>query len=431
MDGTDIQHLLDNPDSMGRVTLPEGEFEGKFFIRKSCTVNGSGTVLWNLSGPVLVVDAENVHINNVKVELTHDNIPVEQHISIYCRCHDTKFTDTEVNGALLGIAGEEQYWGIPKILSLGRFKAEQQQSFTMEIYSSTTAEISCGFHDITLSCDTLTEGYNTITLTVGKIKSGSLIYGNILIKSAVTRKIILYGEACGEDVPETSNYMLCTVDREAPQNYREILEKLDFVQLASMPEPEREEVEIPLAEIDEEEKENSTEGEENVLIACGKRIPLSAKKYRLELMHKNTKMDIDGYMFMLSGGKVSADKRMIFFGNDHSDCGSVSYLNAPDKRAMFVDFRNVPADVTHMVLLFSIYGDNPEEVFSRLEGAEVSILCENGVHMHLPLDKDINCKTILALGFECSEGIWEMIPSGKGMVMPLADICRGYGVTVV
>ena len=431
MDSTDIQQLLDNPDSMGRVTLPEGEFEGKFFIRKSCTVNGSGTVLWNSAGPVLVVDAENVHINNVKIELTHDNIPVEQHVSVYCRYPDTKFSETEINGALLGIAGEEQYWGIPKILSLGKFKADCQQAFTIEIYSPVSAEIFCGFHDAALSCDMLTEGYNTITLTVGKIRSGSMLYGNILIKSAVTRKIILCGEACGEDVPETDNYMLCSVDREAPQKYREILEQLDLVQLASMPEPETEAVKIPLADIDEDEKEDEGTNEENVLISCGRRVPISAKKYKLELVHKPTKMDIDGYMFMLNGGKVSADKRMIFFGNDHSACGSISYLNAPDKRAMYVDFCSVPSDVTHMVLLFSIYGNNPEEIFDKLEGAEVSVLCENGVHMHLPLENGIKCKTILALGFERTEGIWEMIPSGKGLGLPIADICRGYGVTIV
>ena len=66
-----------------------------------------------------------------------------------------------------------------------------------------------------------------------------------------------------------------------------------------------------------------------------------------------------------------------------------------------------------------------------LKDPEVSVLCENGVHMHMPLEKGIQCRTILALGFEKTGGVWEMISSGKGVSMALADICRSYGVTVL
>ncbi len=430
---TDIQQLLDNPDSMGRVTLPQGEFEGKFIIRKSCKVNGNKTVLWNSSGPVLVTDAENVSLNGVKIELTSDNIPDEQHVSIYCRYPDVKFSETEINGSLIGVPEEEQYWGIPKIISLGTLAAEREQSFAIEIYSPVQAEIFCGFHDITLSTDTLTAGYNTVTLTVGKIKSGSVLYGYITIKSAVERKITVSGLIGGNDEPMPENYMLYSVDREAPERWRNMLESLDPVQLASMPDPEQEEVSIPLEALDEDKTEDGFD-EENILIPSGKRVPISAKKYKLSLEFKSarSKLDIDGYMFMLNdNGIVSADKRMIFFGNDHSPCGSVTYLNAPDKRAMYVDFRRIPRDVNRMVLLFSIYGNNPSQLFDKLDEAEVSILCENGVHMHLPLENGLNCKTILALGFERTDGIWEMIASGKGVGMPLADICRSYGVTII
>lgn len=129
-DKTDIQKLLDNPGRSGVVDIPAGEYEGKFIVTKSCTVNGNGAVLWNSSGPVLVVAAENVTVNNIKIELTSDNIPYEQMVSVYCKYGDTKFSDTEINGMLLGIPGEEQYWGFPRIVSLGRLPAEREQSFT-------------------------------------------------------------------------------------------------------------------------------------------------------------------------------------------------------------------------------------------------------------------------------------------------------------
>ncbi len=430
MNSKDIQRLLDNPDSTGRVNLPTGEFEGKFIIRKSCKINGNNSLLWNSSGPVLVIDAENVQIDSLKIELTNNNLSPEQYISAYCRYKDTVFTNVEVNGAIIGIEDEEQYWGIPKVVDIGTFEAEKPHAYIMELYSPVEAEISCNFHDVTLSSDMLVKGYNSITVNIGKIRSGSLIYGNITIKSAVERRIILCGKA-GDTNTLAEGAVLCMVDREVPNMYAEMLKSIDFVQLATMPEPEPETVEISREET--EEKTDDTSNGEDVLVAPGKRLPIAPRQYKIELFGEpDIKMDIDAYLFMLdSRGKVSADKRMIFFGNDHSECGSVTYLNAPDKRVMYIDFRRIPSDVTMMTLLFSIYGKNPTHLFDKFRNGEVSILCENGVHMHLPLTENIHCRTLLAVAFERTDGIWEMIPSGKGVSMALADICRSYGVTIV
>ena len=429
MNSKDIMHMLDNPDDSGRVNLPKGEYEGKFIVRKSCKINVNGALLWNNSGPVLVVDAENVELDNLKIELTNSNLSPEQYISVYCRYGDTKFTDVEVNGTVLGIKDEEQFWGVPRVVDIGTFEAEKTHAYIIEIYSPVEAEISCNFHDVTLSVDTLVQGYNTITVNIGKIRSGSMLYGNIIIKSLVERRIILCGTA-GDKNTLDEGTVLFAVNREAPVQYSEMLKNLDLVQLATMPEPEPETIEIQ----QEEPEETSEElDEENVLIAPGKRLPIAPKQYKIELVGEpDIKMDIDAYLFMLDNrGRVSADKRMIFFGNDHSECGSVTYLNAPDKRVMYIDFRRIPGDVNMMTLLFSIYGKNPTHLFDKLRNGDVSILCENGVHMHLPLPGNIHCKTLLAVAFECTDGIWEMIPSGKGITMPLEDICKSYGVTIV
>ncbi|MDE6745706.1 MAG: TerD family protein [Oscillospiraceae bacterium] len=431
-----IQRLLDNPRSAGIVNIPAGEYEGSFIVNKSCTINGNGAVLCNSSGPVLVIAAENVTVNNIKVELTSEGIPYEQMVSVYCKYGDTKFSDVEINGMLLGIEGEEQYWGLPRIVSLGRLPAEREQSFALELYAPVEAEISGELYNVSLSADTLSTGFNTVTLTVGKVRSGSLIHGYIRIRSAVERKILISGEIGDENDPMSAGYMLCSIQRDAPIRHGEMLERLDPVQLATLPEPEQETVEPSYEPTDEPVTYSGDSGykEENVLIPSGKRIPLSQKQYKIELQYRSarTAADIDGYLFMLnSNGTVSSDRRMIFFGNDHSDCGSVKYLNAADKRSMYIDFGTVPRDVTRMVMLFSIYGNKPDQLFSMLEDAEISVLCENGVHMHMPLEKGIQCRTILALGFEKTDGVWEMISSGKGVAMSLADICRSYGVTIV
>lgn len=421
---------------MGRVTLPAGEFEGGFTIRKSCVVNGNGAALWRGVGPAVIVEAENVTLKNLKIELTNDNIPDEQYISVYCKNSSVRFDEVEVNGAVVGIPDEEQYWGIPKMLSLGVLAAERQESFSIELYAPCEAELRCGIHDIALSRDSLSQGFNTVTLTVGKIRGGSIVYGNIYIKSAanVTRKILVSGIIGGAKEPSPVNYLLYSVDREAPRRYRSMLEGLNMARIAAMPAPEAEQVSIRLEDINEAEEDTEELGAENVEIAPAKRIPLAPRQYRIELKYTaaRTRLDIDAYVFMLNdSGKVNGNSGMIFFGNDHSECGGVRYLNAPDKRAVFVDLRQIPQQINHMVMLFSIYGSDPTELFDKLVGGEIAVLSEEGVNMRLKLDRNLNCRTILALGFERTEGIWELIPSGKAVGMTLTEICRSYGVTVV
>ena len=431
----DIQKLLDEPKG-GVVNLPSGEYEGRFFIRKSCTVNGGGALLWNASGPVLVIDADGVSVNNLKVELTADNIPEKQHISVYCHGKNAAFSAVEVNGSVLGVQDEEQYWGIPKMLDLGRLPAERQESFSMEIYSPVDAEINCGIYDIALSQDTLSKGYNSITLTVEKIRSGSMIYGNIFITSSVTgitRKIFISGEVCGADEPSPQNYMLYSVDREAPYTYQKMLAELDMVHLAAMPEPDSERV--VLTEEERTPKQSVRLNADETEIFSGRRIPLAPRDYRIELLCRGMRMklDIDAYLFMLNDrGKVRDNNDMVFFGNTVSPCGSVRYMNDSEsgERAMFIDFRSVPADINHMTLLFSIYGDKYWQQFSKLIDGEISFLCENGVRMRMKLEKNIDCRTILACGFERLDGVWELVPSGKGVAMKLPEICKSYGVIV-
>lgn len=433
MSSYDIQQLLDNPDRTGTVSLPAGEFEGCFTIKKSCTVNGGGALLWRSSGPALIVEAPNVTLNNLKIELTNDAVPDERYVSLFCK-NPVSFSDVEVNGAVIGIPDEEQYWGIPKILNLGRLAADRQETFSIELYSPTEAELRCDMHDITLSRSFLSQGFNTIALTIGKIRSGSMIYGNIYIKSAanVTRKIFVSGIIGSVYEPAPLNYLLYSVDREAPRRYMNMLAGLDMDAIAEMPEPEAEQISIRLEEINEAD-EYPDEGYETVEIISGKRFPIAPKQYKIEFKYEYSleKLDIDAYVFMLTGiGRVKNNSGMIFFGNDHSDCGSIRYLNAPDKRAVFIDFGRIEKDINRIVILFSIYGDDYRQNFGRIGNGEISLLCENGVHLRMKLEKNINCKTILACGLERSDGVWELVPSGKGVAMKLSEICRSYGVIV-
>ncbi len=440
-----IQKMIDGAAENSTITLPEGEFEGSVTINKGCTVEGNNTVLWNISGPVIIAAAENVVLRDLTVGLTGSELPPEKNISVCCHYPDTVFSGVEVNGAVVGIPDEEQYWGIPKIIQLGDIAAGAVNRFAMEFYAPVDAEISCGAYGVRLDRDRLYAGYNSVEITVEGLKNGSVLYGDIIVRSLVSgiiRRIIISGAAADGNGAVTERRTVYSFDRNAPEEYRNLIQGLDISGLTSASGTEEaEHIDIPETEetsgvqIEEINESGFGDGirEENIYITSGISVPLVPKKYCINMEYSSSRvgLDIDGYLFMLSAsGKVSRNSRMIFFGNDHSDCGSVYYMDHQDKRAMVMDLAMVPDDVVRMVLIFSIYGESPVQTFDKLVNGEISILCENGVHMHLRLDPDLHSRTLLGMGFDKRDGVWEMIPSGKAVSMPIEDICRSYGVRV-
>lgn len=427
MSPVNIQQLFDAPVN-GVVELPAGEYEGSFFIRKSCTVNGSGTVLWSGTGPALVIDSDGVSLNGLRAELTSDGIGDAGKISILCRAEDVKFSAVEVNGAVPGIPGEEEYWGLPRILDLGQLPEERKQSFYFELYVPVAAEISCDIYGVDLSCRRLEKGYSTVTLTVDNFRRGSIIYGDICVRSEITgiiRKITVKGEICAGDVPEAEKYSLFSVDREAPYAYRKALSELDLVYLATAGSTQER---IELTPEERNAPKPAEYRDEAVNIVTGRRVPLLPRNYRIDFLCDKTKnaVDIDPYLFMLRGGRVRDNSGLVFFGNKNS--GGARYF---EDGAIIIDFANIPGDIDRMTLLFSVYGGKAGQDLSGVNNGEVSFLCDNGVKMRLRLENNINCRTILACGFERLDGVWELVPSGKGVAMELTDICKSYGVTVL
>ena len=51
------------------INIPPGEYEGPLVIRHSCTVDGHGATLWSKIDAALIIDASNVTVKNLRVEL--------------------------------------------------------------------------------------------------------------------------------------------------------------------------------------------------------------------------------------------------------------------------------------------------------------------------------------------------------------------------
>ena len=214
MTNIELQKLL-NDTPGGDVTIPSGEFEGPFAVNKTCRIIGKDVTLWRNKGPVLRVNAPNVVLEDLRVEITNNNLGAADSVAVSSSTGDTKFDNVEIIGRLSGIKDEEKPWGIPKFINLGRLPAEKVCCFELELIVPVRTEILSTVHDIILTPSVLEAGTNVVTMTISPVRSGSYIYGELLFRSAVTRRVYVSGSADENVTDFEDGIMLYKADPEA------------------------------------------------------------------------------------------------------------------------------------------------------------------------------------------------------------------------
>ncbi len=424
MNNSDIQRLLDSPENYGTVNLPGGEFEGPFEINKPCTVIGNNTTLWGGTGAILTVKAPGVTLRNLRVEITNDSLPPHKYISIYSTVHDTSFENVEVIGNLAGIAGEEKYWGIPKVLNMGSFSSDKKHIFRFMLDVPVDAELIASFYDVKIYPDKLKAGINTVTIETSPVRTGSYIYGEIFLKSAVTRRIYLSGTA-DENLTDTHNGTVIFEPSEynAAGHFTEqdiIAESIIFPEINY--------------NLKNTEKLYSPDNNDEIIIRRGQNINLTCTNAEIDLVCASSDfpMDIDIYAFLLdSYGSVRAKNNFVFFGNDHSACTGVKYLNAPDKRVMFLNLKSIAPDISQTDIAFSIYDAAPDVNFSRLKEPAMRIACDDGKTYIFPLQGKLNEKTLVACEIKRRDNLWVLNPLGMIYRYGINELCGSYGIKVI
>ncbi len=432
MNGTELQHIIDSPNSMGDVYLPSGEFEGPFAINRPCRVIGNNTTLWRGKGPILTVNSKGVVLKDLRIEITNDSLSPGDNISVLSQTKDTEFDNVEVIGRIVGIEGEEDPWGIPKMIALGSFPSEQSCSCTAEVTVPVPTEVISIFHDVTVSPEKLEAGKNIITITTAPIRKGSYIYGELLFRSKVTRRVYLSGSSDENAVGFENGKCVYKADPKALEEESKALEQTTFEEEMIYPEavslPEKNEMYKP--EIEEEK----TPLRSLYIINRGMHIPITCADAEIELIYDNKDfpMAVDAFAFMADKhGNVTQNDRFVFFGNDHSQCGSVRYLDAPDKKAMYINFNILPLDISQIDIAYSIY-DNPRGLdFSGLVNPAISVKLGNGQCLIYQLEKPLDQNTLVGLEIAYLNSRWELTPLGMIYPMGLNNLCGNYGLKII
>lgn len=433
MTNIELQRLLNEPVN-GEVRIPAGEFEGPFTVSKPCRIIGNDTTLWRNKGPVLSINSHGVTVEKIRAEITNSSLSAADNIAVSAK-EDTVFTDTEIIGRLTGIKGEEKPWGIPKFIALGRLPAERQLEFRMEITVPVRTELICDVHDVRVNPTVLEPGENNVTLTVSPIRNGSYIYGEMLFKSALTRRICISGSADENVTDFTDGRVLYKADaaalaaeeadyaKAAAENFAEDIIFLDV----SQPLPDKNELYTP------EEVKDEAPAQSLFILERGMHIPLNCDGAEIELIYDNKDfpMEIDAFAFMADKHlMVKQNDRFVFFGNDHSLCGGVRYLNAPDKKVMYINFNILPLDVAEIDIAYSIY-ENPTGLnFSHLKNPAISVKTSDGRQFIYPLAKPLDKNTLVGLEISYTNSRWELTPLGMIYPMGLNSLCSNYGLKI-
>lgn len=388
----------------GDFRMTPGEYEGPLIITRSCVVDGGMATLWAAGGPVLTIDAPGVTIRNLRVEATGERPGTV----IRSNYPDAVLSGVEINGDAAGFPAEATGWNLPSLISLGDFAAGETNTFSYDLDIPMDAQLQCSMKDIAVTPSALKRGHNRIMIRTGEIRENTILYGELIIKSTVSRRIYMLGKAKAgapihrdtapvSDVPPVPGPLV----RSAPP---EIIAPppAEDTPVRTMVKGQR----LPAGEL----------ASRTVRIVC-------------ECKGKRRCVDVDGYVFLLQdNGKVGGDSDLIFFGNPAAS--GVSVGSSSGQPLVTVQLDKLEDRISKVSVCFSVYGDDPSENFSLIDDPSVRVLAGEMDFCRFPLSGIGAEKTVVAMEIYRYRGEWRIHFVGSGYNSGLRRLCESFGVEI-
>lgn len=420
----ELNELISRASPGSEVVLPSGEFEGPLIINKPLRVKGKNTTVWAKKSPVIKITSNGVTIENIRAEITEGSIEEPAVVTDFM----TAASNIEVLGRVSGFGEEDGFFDIPRTIELGRFPAEQENSFRLIVNVPAKTEIVCEMREVDLEPKTLSAGRNELTITVNGISERTFLYAELLFKSRFTRRVYLTGRPCPN--AETAVKKLIYT---APERKRTAEKNSALSEQA---------IETAAQAIHEIMNGTKTD----VINMTGKQDrslpPLDMKRgQRVELTQYlgerfevrfsaviPSGVEIDPYVFLLENGdRAIGDEGLIFFGNESSPNGEVKYF-AQDGH-IGIDLTRVDPRIQKIAVAYSIYDGGAAKSF-RSVGSPRAALISGGERVTFTMDGLSDEATIVALEFYLYKGEWKISAVGAGFKDELAKLCNRYGIEV-
>lgn len=392
-----LQKELSNKNSI--IKLPSGEFRESITIDRPCTIIGNNTTLWNDTLPVLIVQSRGVVLKNLRLELTGIS-GYESNYPVLKLQDDTSIENVEIFG---GVADTQKYY-IPRSVHLGSVKSNCENTFIVKIYCPEDCSIITNSKSFTVEPNNLKAGYSSLTIKSLSLDENSMIFGDILLKSKLNRRIYVDGSV-SKDVEKISNKVLYSYDNiTQPQN-----NDISYVK-------------IPVVQ-------NTSSVVKNQVLQRGQRCFLDNLNMivKFEFSKLLLNLDIDPYIFLTDiNNKAKYDQDMVFFGNTVSEDGSVAIQN---DNSITVDLSKTYDDIQRISICYSIYKGGISKNFSFVKNPRVKVFDSyNNLLFEIDLSSVGNLYTVIALEFYRHKNKWKINCVVAGYNNGLPKLCQSFGL---
>lgn len=394
----------------GDFILTPGEYEGPLTITRPCVVDGQHSTLWANSGPVLIVDSASVTLKNLRIEVTGSQAKDHPVTSLRSNYADTRLENIEINGTAEGLPGETAQWGIPSVIALGDFAANKENSFSIEFDAPRGAELVHNLKDVVITPQRIREGRNTLSITTSNMRDNTILFGEMLIKTGVARRIYITGKA-KKGAPEHTA---------APP----VTGELTISAPLQIDPPD--EVIAPV--VPDDAQINSVRKGQRVSLG-----QMSTRALKVVYSHRRVRrpLAVDPYVFLLGkNGKVRSDNDLIFFGNEESANHEVRVKTDNGNAFATVDLSKTSADIEKIAICMSVYEDQTGTDFSCVDDPIIRVFFDEKEQFRFMLDDLNQEKTVVAIEFYRYKGEWKANFVGAGFKLGLESLCREHGVDV-
>lgn len=386
-----LQEFVDSRG--GDVRLAPDEYQGPLVISRPCTIDGAGATIWRPQGPVVMVRSGNVVLRNLRIELTG---PDADQCALRCEKGGVVLENVEVYGLVEGCGFPPGPLVVPRTIDLGVFAADRQNVFVQSLTLPAPARVRADISGLTIQPEELPAGPSQLQITIGGLRSGTNVYGEIFLDGNVIRRMYIRGRAeAGAPVHKADP------SAAPPPSSAEQIPRAAAPPRATGPSA------APLRK-----------GERRDLLGSG--------EVEVRLIGARAAHNMDCYVFCLGpDGMVRGDSGLIFFGNRQSPDSAVRILDGTPGAA--VDPARVSLRIDRIVVVFSAY-HGPLRV-KETDSLQVRVKAGSD-RFEYPLSGLDGERTITALHLYRRRNGWRLWCADHRSREGIEALCAQYGVEV-
>ncbi len=428
-----------------QIEIPPGEYMGPLTIRHSCVVDGHGATLWTKNGAALIIDAPNVMVKNLRVELM---MKTKEFIAIEVMNGNVNLENVEVYGNIRGYDKASENWELPRTIDFGNFAANERNEFLSRFKLGEPCRVINSVYGLSITPQNFSAGEFDLRLTIAPMKDGMILYGSFLLEtsSKILRRIYVSGRAQKGATIKTAPKPQVVPPPQSPTPQppqQKIAPKPQVVSPTSQPltpKPPQQKTapkpqvvpptSQPLTPKPTQQKKSHRTSNK---VKKGQQISApNSENIRVAFRATNfpSDMTIDAYAFCLGKNKkVQRDTDLIFFNNPRHESLGVSLNSKKDMPGIDLALKNLPEEIQSVVICFGIYDAGNQKNFSKVSSPEVVIFADENIAYEFPVQL-VRGKIFTALEIYSDKDAWKIHFIGLSSDEDFTKLCDSYGVEV-